>query len=264
MMKNSKSNRIFSCLLSLSLLTYLLFIISPASVHAIDSEQVVTLATISGQQASSDLKEYLADNEVYVEPNDEISLVDNNGVELQVVSQVSETVVTVHVISGFDEENEGLVKSDVPFTVSKSRATPSISNSHKNNTITFRGTVTYTVSNIEIDGYDRAAYRPMSTSFSYTRNSSATVTVTRVESNFRTRGSLYNTSTGEIEADSHNHDITKNVTNPVAGSTYSEANILSNTYRIIYSNGRGEGPLYSYRMYFSDGTSDGVDSYPMN
>lgn len=262
-MKTSIRTRFISGFMSLVLLSLIMLFSAPTSVNAADSESGIVLGTITGHQASSDLKEYLADNNVYVDSDDEISLVDNDGVELQVVSYDSETMVTVHTISGYDEEDEGLIKSDVPFTVSKTRATPSFTNNHKNNTITFRGTVTYTVSDIEIDGYDRAAYRPMSTSFYYTRKSTATVTVTKVESNFRTRGSLYNTSTGNIESLTYNYDITNNVSSPVASRTYSAANSLSSTYRIIYSNGKGEGPLFSYRLYFSDGTSDGVDSYPM-
>ncbi len=264
MIKNSKSNRIFSCLLSLSLLTYLLFIISPTSVHAIDTEQAVTLATISGQQASNDLKQYLVSNDISVKPTDEISLINDGNIKLQVISQESEDTYTVSVISGYNQQGTQITKSDVPFVPNLSRSSPSFSYNYKNNTITFTASVTYDSEYLNIDGYDRIAYRPLSTSFRYTRSSSATVTITKVESTFRTGGALYQVSTGSILNDDYYYDITNNISSPNPSINYSKSRELSNYLRIIFASGADdEGPLLSYAIYYSDGTSNTMDSINM-
>ncbi len=260
-MSKLKSKKLVSILVILSTLCLFLF---PNPTKAIEAPTGYVMGTITGKQASYELQKYLADNNIVVDSNDEISLIENDGIELRVVTQETEDIYTVHILSGYDETNDGLVKSDVPFTINKSRSSQSFTETHKNNTITFRGTATYTVSELPFGpfGYS-VGFRPMSMSFYYTQKASATVDVTRINATFRTNGLLYNMSTDEVEDYWYTYDIAYDVNNPVASRTYSKSDMLSDTYRIAFGNGDGEGPFFGYEIYFSDGSADTVDDYKL-
>lgn len=238
----------------------------PSSVNASSVEKVekkTVLATVTGQRASVGLKEYLTKNNVPVNSSDKISLIDNGNLILQVIKQLSPTEYTVYAITGYDETSNGMVKSNVPFKVSRARSSPSITESFYDNTITFTASVTYNFHSLTIDGYDRAGFQPVSTSFSYTRSSSADVSITDIDTTFVTRGAYYNLTTERVTNDDYSYSIVNNVSNPSASRTYTKTKSMNSGYCIIYaSGGDDEGPRLNYVISFSNGkyaTGDGIN-----
>ncbi len=245
------------------LLLFCLMLFPTANVDAVESNNTVVLGSMDASYADKDLKAYLAENGINIEPGDIISLVRNSSNvrssttnELKVVQQDSSDVITVHTLIGYDEDQNGTAPADVPIDATNGRLTKSLSFNYKSNTITLTVSATYTIDHITIDGYDRAAYRPLSSSFMYTRSSSANVTVTSIDTSFITSGALYSLTTNSITSDSYSYTIENTQYDPVASKWYPKSRNMTSNLRIIYTNGGwNEGPWMSYLIKFSDGTS---------
>ncbi len=262
-----KFSRMISCLLCL-ILILCLGIIPSRTVHAVESGEFTVLGTMDACYADEDLKSYLMENGVNVQPGDEISLIQNRSrnraipfyTELQVVQY--DDVLNEYCVStvlAYTENSEGILPTDVSAIVNKTRGSHSISYDYKNNTITLTIIANYDKTTPVIDNQVRTAYNPKSIGFKYTKTSSATVSVNSVDVTLTTSGDLYSFNLGQTTNYDYTYNIRKNQSNPTAGTTYSQSGGLASGLSILNTGGNQSGVYYTYTIKFSDGTLDAKD-----